>query len=161
MSYAAFDDVLKRYKPIGTMIGVGSLQVTTVDVSSIFIADAEGFVNGYLGFRYVVPVTTEPLITQVTCDIAIANMMLEKLGNIPDFMQPRYDRAVKQLENLRDGEMVLTGSGTTGVTTGDNEAYSTTGSYHAIFSPVLSDVDQAADSDLIDAERDLRVDDGD
>jgi hypothetical protein len=35
------------------MIGAGSLQVSTVDISSVYIADAQSIINGYLARRYV------------------------------------------------------------------------------------------------------------
>jgi phage gp36-like protein len=53
--YATIDDVFGRYKPINTMVGIGSYDVTSVQVSSIFVADAESFVDAYLGARYEVP----------------------------------------------------------------------------------------------------------
>lgn len=160
MAYATITDVFARYKPIGSMVGAGSLDVSSDDVSSIFISDAEGFMNAFLASRYVVPVTTEPLVTQIAADLAIFNMMAEKLGAVPDFMQARHDRATTYLEKLTNGEMLLVASGTTQVTSGDSEAWSSTGSYHPVFSPVLDALDQAADRDYIDDERDDRSGDG-
>lgn len=160
MAYATITDVFARYKPIGSMVGAGSLDVSSDDVSSIFISDAEGFMNAFLAARYEVPVTTEPLITQIAADIAISNMMFEKLGAIPDFMQSRYERANTYLEKLSNGEMLLVASGTNQVTSGDSEAWSSTGSYHPVFSPVLDPLDQAADRDYINDERDDRSGDG-
>jgi len=159
MSYATITDVFARYKPIGSMVGAGSLDVSSDDVSSIFISDAEGYMNAFLATRYVVPVTTEPLITQIAADLAIFNMMAEKLGAVPDFMQARYDRATSFLEKLTTGEMLLVGSGTTIVTTGDSEAWSATGSYHPVFSPVLDPLDQAVDVDYVTSEKDIRSSD--
>ena len=49
MAYATIDDVFSRYAPINTMVGTGANDVTSVEVSSIFIADAESFMNAYLG----------------------------------------------------------------------------------------------------------------
>ena len=160
MAYATITDVFARYKPIGSMVGAGSLDVSSDDVSSIFISDAEGFMNAFLAARYVVPVTTEPLITQITVDLAISNMMFEKLGAVPDFMQARYDRANGYLEKLSKGDMLLVASGTTQVSTGDSEAWSATGSFHPVFSPVLEPLDQAADIDYVNEERDNRSGDG-
>lgn len=159
MSYATIVDVFARYKPIGSMVGIGSLDVSSNDVASIFISDAEGFMNAFLASRYVVPVTTEPLITMIAADIATFNMMAEKLPGVPDFMQARYDRSLDYLERFSKGEMLLVASGTTLVTSGDSEAWSATGSFHPVFSPVLDPLDQAADVDYVEAERDIR--DGD
>ena len=160
MAYATITDVFARYKPIGSMVGAGSLDVTSEDVSSVFIADAEGFMNAFLAARYVVPVTTEPLVTQIAADLAISNMMFEKLGAVPDFMQARYDRANDYLERLAKGELLLIGSGTTQITSGDNEAWSSVGSYHPVFSPVLDPLDQAVDRDYQVDERTARAGDG-
>jgi len=45
------------------------------------------------------------------------------------------------------------------ITSGDFEAFSSTSSYHPVFSPVLRDVDQRADHNQIDADREQRVGD--
>lgn len=158
MAYATISDVFARYKPIGSMVGAGSLQVSSDDVSSVFVSDAESFMNAFLAARYITPVTTEPLITMIASDFALSNMMFEKLTQVPDFIQGRYNRALSYLENLRDGSMLLTASNAL-VTSGDSEAWSTVGSYHPVFSPVLEDIDQAVDVDYINAENDDRSDD--
>jgi phage gp36-like protein len=158
MSYATIDNVINRYKPIQTMIGVGSYQVTSAEVASSFIADAESFIDAYLAARYVVPVPATPLVTQLASDLAVFNMAVEKLPEVPDFMQARYDRCLKTLEMLRDGKMFL--SSATVTTSGDQEAWSTTQDYHPVFSPVLDPIDQAADIDRVEADQDARSDDG-
>lgn len=159
MAYATINDVFARYAPIHTMVGTGTQDVSSLDVSSIFIADAESFMNTFLAKRYVTPVTTEPVITMICADLAISNMMFEKLGELPNFIQPRYDRAMMMLEKLSNGDLVLTSSGTSNVTTGDNFAWSTTINYHNIFSPVLDELDQAADKTQISADQNERIDD--
>jgi phage gp36-like protein len=159
MAYATITDVFARYKPIGSMVGAGSLDTTSVDVSSIFIQDAEGIINAHLASRYVVPVTTEPLVTMLSSDLAISAMLLEKLGSQPPFMESRYNRAMDMLKKLSEGELLLVASGTLEVTSGDSEAWSTTGSYHPVFSPVLDPLDQSVDVDYVDAEKNVRADD--
>jgi phage gp36-like protein len=154
MAYATFNDVLTRYKPIGSMVGVHSLEVTTADVSSQFIWAAEGVMDGYLGSRYTLPVPTSPLITRIACDIATFDMMAEKLPSVPDFMKDRYDRAIELLELLRDGKMVLTSATVT--QSGDQEAWSSNSNWHPIFSPVLDVEDQAPDYDQIVADKAVR-----
>ena len=57
MSYADIDDVFKRYSPIHTMVGSADNMVDSVHVSSVYVADAESFVDGYLSRRYEVPLT--------------------------------------------------------------------------------------------------------
>lgn len=159
MAYATIDDVFARYAPINTMVGTGANDVTSVEVSSIFIADAESLMDTHLAKRYVVPVYAEPVITMIATDLAISHMMMEKLGELPNFMQSRYDRAIGMLEKLSDGDLILTSGSTSVVTSGDNFAWSSTGSYHSIFSPVLGELDQSVDQDYIDAEKDARVGD--
>lgn len=159
MAYAAIDDVFSRYKPIRTLVGVGSFEVSSEDVSSIFILDAESFVDAYLSRRYVTPLATVPaMITQVTADLAIFNMMTEKQIQVPDAMQARHDRSIKTLEMLRDGEMNLP-SAVTMVSTGDNEAWSAQQDYHSTFSPVLDELEQRVDEDWVEFDVNERVDD--
>lgn len=158
--YATIDDVFSRYAPISTMVGTGTNDVTSAEVSSIFIADAQSFMDAHLAKRYVVPVAAEPLITQIATDLAISNMLFEKLGELPGFIQPRYDRSLSMLDKLMSGDLILTSNSTTLVSTGDSFAWSSTQSFHAIFSPILGELDQAADQDYIDAEIADRVGDG-
>jgi phage gp36-like protein len=140
------------------MLGASSHDVTSVSVSSQFIADAESFVDAYIGARYVVPLSyVPPLITQITSDLAIFNLAVEKLPRQPDFMKDRYDRSVAMLEQLRDGKMVLTSVSI--VTSGDQEAWSPTEGYHPVFSPVLDELDQRVDKDSVEADIDEREDD--
>lgn len=155
MSYAVLIDVFARYKPIKTMVGSEDLQVTSDDVSSIFINDAESLVDAYVSRRYETPLNpVPPLITQIASDLSIFNMLVEKLPSTPDFFQPRYDRAIKNLEMLRDGEMNL--SSQTVVTSGDQEAWSSTERYHPVFNPVLDPIDQRVDKDQVDQAKDDR-----
>ena len=160
MPYATISDVFARYKPLSTMVGNNSYDVSSKQVSSAFIADAEGFVDAYISARYVTPLTAPvpPLIRQITADIAIFNMVVEKMPNVPDFMQPRYDRNMEILKMLRDGDMLLPTSSTM-VSTGDQEVWSNNQDFHSIFSPVLTELDQAADDDQVRKERDDRIDD--
>jgi phage gp36-like protein len=155
--YATIDDVFARYAPIHTMVGTGNNDVASLEVSSIFIADAQSFVDAHLAKRYNTPVEAEPLITMIVTDISISNMLFEKLGELPNFMQPRYERSIDMLNKLASGDLILTSGSTTLVTTGDQYAWSTTQSYHAIFSPVLDELDQSADDTWIADDQDTRV----
>lgn len=159
MTYATLDDVFIRYTPIKTMVGSGTNDVATTDITSVFLPSAESMVDAYIGTRYVTPLTVvPPLITQITADLAIFNLSAERLPRVPDFMQARYDRAMQNLAMLRDGKMTL-GASVTVVTNGNQEAWSPTTGYHPVFSPVLRDIDQRVDVDYVQAERDDREDD--
>ena len=156
MSYAVFSDIHTRFPPILTMVGtVAETDVTTAQVSSVYIADAESVVNAYLAGRYATPLVIEPIITQITSDLAIFKLAQDRLPRMPEYMERRQQGAISLLEMLRDGKMVLSSSQTL-VTTGDNEAWSATQSYHPVFSPVLGEVEQAVDQDFVNAERDTR-----
>lgn len=156
MPYATLSDVLVRYRPIETMVGTGQYEVTSDDVTSVFIAQSEAYVDAWLARRYVVPVTIQsPLITQVTADLAIFHMMAEKLTNVPEFIDKRKDRADKILEMLAKGEMQIS-SATTVSTGGDNEAWSSNMGYTPVFSPVLQDNLQRVDNDRVEADADAR-----
>ena len=159
MPYATAPDVFNRFPAIRTMVGTGQSDVHTHDVSTVYCADAESIVDAYLASRYVVPLATSPLITKITCDIAIYDLGVDRMPRIPEWMQKRYDNAILLLEKLRDGDMLLNPASYTTVTTGDNEAWSSTGSYHPVFSPVLKDVEQSEDRDYVDYERDARSSD--
>lgn len=158
MAYATIDNVFTRYPPISAMVGTGSGEVTSAQVSSAYIFDAEGFVNAYLGAKYAVPLQSEPILTSLTSDLAIYKVLEDKVPRIPEFMQRRYENAIKTLEALRDGKMILTGSQTL-ITSGNEEAYSTTQEYHPVFSPVLGELNTGPDADQVEAERDLRIGD--
>ena len=160
MPYATSDDIFSRYKPIRTLVGVSSFEVASLDVSSIFIRDAESLVDAYVGIRYTTPVTpVSGLVTQITSDLAIFAMMAEKHVNVPDQMQARYDRSITLLEMIRDGKMTL-GNSVTLSSGGDEEAWSSNQDFHSIFSPVLGELDQAVDKDQVEAEQDDRANDG-
>lgn len=160
MSYATIDDVFSRYPPIGNLVGAGSNQISSVDVSSVYIQDSEAVVNAYLASRYVLPLAPEPIIVKITSDIAICNMARDYWPRFPDHLQRRCDNAESMLEMLRDGKMRLDPNSNTIVTTGDQDAFSTTTSYHSIFSPVLDPLDQRVDRDWVEDERDERISDG-
>lgn len=159
MSYAQIEDVFARYSPVETMVGGGIRDVSSAEVSSVYIADGESMVDLHMNQRYVVPLNpVEPVITQVTADLAIFNMLAERLPKVPDYMQARYDRSMRLLRDIRDGKMSLN-SGTALSGTGDEEVWSTNEDYHSVFSPVLDPDCQAVDTDQVNADRDERATD--
>lgn len=154
--YATFDDVMKRYPPAKTMVGSGTNDVSTEDISSIYVFGAQGIVDAYIGSKYTTPVSMpEPLITQVTADISLYKLCEDKMPRIPEFAERRYTHAIEILVMIRDGKMVLSNSQVLS-TQGDNEAWSSTGSFHPTFSPVLGELDQKADRDFVTSESDER-----
>ena len=136
MAYATFTDITKRYNPLLTMIGTTTQNVTTEDISSIYIFDAEGFVNAYVGAKYTVPVAMpEPIITMLTADIAIYKILEDRVPRIPEFADRRFNNAVATLEKIRDGDMVLSSASQTIISGGDQEAWSNNQSYAPVFTP--------------------------
>lgn len=125
MAYASVDQVLTSYVPLKTMIGTSTTDIATGDIASLWIAGAEALINAYIGSKWVVPVAMpEPLITRLTCDIAVYDILRDKQPRIPDFMQNRYDKAIALLEKLRDGDIILTGSNVVVSSGGDQFAWS-------------------------------------
>ena len=160
MAYSTVAQVLTAFPPALTAVGVGSFDVSTVQVSSYYIFTSDGVIDSYISARYETPVTpVPPVLTKLSCDLVIYDMFRDRNLKVPDFMQDRYDVAMDMLKAIRDGKMNLPGA--TEVATGDNFAFSTAQGYHPVFSPVLDDIEQAADEDFIQAERDLRMDDFD
>jgi phage gp36-like protein len=125
MAYATIDDVMKRYPPIETVVGSGDQLVTSVDVASIYISDAESYVNAFLRGIYVTPLAAEPVITQVTTDIAIYRMIEDHAPRIPDMAEKRMIAANSLLYMLKDGTMQLDPASQQNVTSGgDQDAWS-------------------------------------
>lgn len=158
MPYATIDDIFSRYRPINTLVGAGVNQVSSVDISTIFIGDAESFIDAMISRRYEVPLDPVPqFITQIASDLTIFNVLVEKLPEVPDFFQPRYDRSLKMLTDVACGNMNVLSA--TVISSGDQEAFSTTGAYHPIFDPSLDPEDQRVDKDQVDAAKDARIGD--
>ena len=156
MAYASIDDVFARFPAIATNVGTGQYDVTSNQVSSTFIRMVEGLIDAKLSQRYVVPLSTtslSPLITMITADLAIFDMLVDKLPTVPEFAQGRYDRAMDLLKMICEGKLDLPGATEASTTGGDLEIWSTTMDYHPVFSPVLGELEQAADSDRVDADR--------
>lgn len=158
MAYSSVDQIFAAFPPALSAVGVGSFDVSTTQVSSYYIYTADGLIDGYISARYEVPVAgAQPLLTKLSCDLVIYDMFRDKNLKVPDFMQDRYDAAIDTLKMIAGGKIKLPGG--IDVTTGDNFAFSTTKGYHPVFSPVLDDIDQAADRDLIERDRNERIGD--
>lgn len=161
MSYATISDVINRYPPISTAIGSGTYDVTSVNVNSVFIAGAEGYVDAYLAHRYVTPVSSpSPLITQITADLAIFQIMTERLPNLPDWLNKRYERCQDMLSKIAEGKMLVPGA--TAVTTGgDNYAWAANMHHHPIFEPSIPIEEQTVDKQRKDEQATERSVDAD
>jgi len=151
--YAEFTDITKRYNPITTMIGSGANDVSTADVTSIYIRDAMSIVNAYLSRRYITPLNPEPILTDLTSDIAIYRMLSDRAPRIPDYMEKRYTNAMSMLTMLRDGGMDLTASSQSiNSGGGDQFAWSNViggGQNGPVFKPIESETCGVASADRL------------
>lgn len=158
--YSSLDQVKAAFPPVLTAIGVGSFDVASSNVESYYIYTADGLIDAFLSRRYTTPITPhQPILTRISCDLVIYDMFRDRNLKVPDFMQDRWDGAMSILKDLRDGKMELPGA--TLVDTGDNFAYSNNLGYHPTFSPVLDELDQRVDRDLVLNEQNDRIDDCD
>ena len=158
MAYASISDLVPRYQPIKTMIGTSSFDVSSAQVNSVYIWQAEALIDAYLGNRYTVPLSSpSPIITQIASDLSIFYMLAERLPQVPEFMDKRYQRCLDLLTAIASGTLMVTSA--TIVTTGDSYAWSPNMDYHPTFSPVLKDLDQKVDEDRVTSDLDVRASD--
>jgi phage gp36-like protein len=156
MAYAGIADILTRYRPLETMVGSGEYDVSSNDVSSVFLSDAEAFIDARLSVRYVVPlVSANPLITRIACDLATHQMLAEKMPSVPEFMETRFQRANEMLDQLVRGDLRLNSETLVG-SSGDSFAWSSTLGRHPIFAPVIDAIHQAPDRGRVNEEFDAR-----
>jgi phage gp36-like protein len=133
--------------------------VSSVNVNSVYISDAESYIDAFLSVKYVTPITpVSPLITMIASDLAIFHLLSEKLPTVPEFMDKRFARANDILTKLRDGKMQLVASVQVS-SHGDSFAWSSTQQYHPIFSPVLPETMQRPDSIRVSDDEGVRAND--
>lgn len=115
MAYCTLDDILKKI-PEATVIqltddeGASLVNTSRVD-EAIEGADAE--IDGYCATRYTVPLDPVlPIIIKLACDLAIYNLYARVVENIPDTRQKQRDAAIKLLERIADGKVLLGGPAT-------------------------------------------------
>ena len=162
MPYATLDDVLIAYPQIGSMIGTGSYDVSSTNVESYFIANAEAQVNAALRDRYVVPLAepVDPLIRKATVDIVICDMVRDKLPKTPEFIVDRCTRVMAMLGKIRDGKLDIGSAEAITSTDGtDLEVWSTTQQHHGTFDPTIDPIDQTVDRDRVKEEVNERTND--
>lgn len=110
MSYSTLDD-LKKILPEDTIIqltndeGADEVNVTYV-TEAISLADGE--IDGYIGGKYDVPLTSVPaLIRRASGDIAVYIMYKRRVEEIPETRRTSYKDAIRLLEQIRDGKQPL------------------------------------------------------
>lgn len=162
MPYATLEDVLVGFPAVGTLLGTGSLDVTSVQVQSYFIANAEGMVNAALRDRYIVPLadTVDPVIRRATVDIVICDIVKDRLPKTPEYILQRCSGAMKTLEKIRDGKLDIgSADERTDNATSDMEVWSTTQEHHGTFAPTIDPIDQTVDRDQVIEQNDIREND--
>jgi phage gp36-like protein len=79
------------------------------------IADADEEINGYIGSRMAVPLTTVPgIIRKMSVEIAIYNLYARRQDSVPETRKDRYRNAVAFLVKVGEGKLSLGASDPTG-----------------------------------------------
>jgi phage gp36-like protein len=108
MTYATLDDMVTRFGQAELVqLTDETLQATAInyEVLERAIADADAQINARLQVRFKLPLQTVPLLlVNVACDIARYRL---HAARAPDHVSKRYDDAIKQLEQVRKGELDL------------------------------------------------------
>lgn len=108
MSYCTKDDIIKLL-PEAQLIRLtddeGAGAVNDMRVQEAIDSAAEEM-DAYLGAKYELPLTsTPPILGKMNVDMAIFNLYSRVKETIPEMRQKRYDRAIKMLEDIRDGKL--------------------------------------------------------
>lgn len=161
MAYATLEEVIVGFPAISTLIGAGSLDVSSVQVQSYFIANAEAMVNAALRDRYVVPLAApvDPVIRRATVDIVICDMVKDRLPKTPEFIDRRCQSAMATLTKIREGKLDIGSAEPTSNGSGDMEVWSSTQEHHPTFDPTIDPIDQTVDRDRINEQNDIREND--
>lgn len=111
-TYVTQSDLDKR---IGTDLLVNLTNeapaATTVDTDAMdeAIADGEAEVNGYVGARYALPLSTPypRLVLSLARRVTIFYLYQLQPGMVPESVQADYDAAVEQLKTISKGTLSL------------------------------------------------------
>lgn len=110
MPYATSDDIEKQLSEdeIIQLTDDAALGVVDALVVASAIADASEEIDGYVGSKYALPLSTAPGILRKLCvDIAIFNLFARRHDSIPELRKERYDNAVKFLMAVAAGKISL------------------------------------------------------
>jgi len=109
MGYATIADVRKvvddaLLTQLTDDAGDGTVDTVLVD-DQLGLAAVE--IDGYLGSRYRLPLsTTHTILAKLCVDIAVFNLFSRR-GGPPDHWQKRYDNAIQFLARVADGKISL------------------------------------------------------
>jgi phage gp36-like protein len=116
MSYASIDDLIARFgedeliQSTGTRLS-NNARVLDEEKVTRALNDADALINTYLQKRYVIPVVPVPdLLIAIASNLAryYLRTRSENSGKISETVKDRFDEAMRQLCELRDGKILLT-----------------------------------------------------
>ena len=118
MTYAAVDDMIQAFgaREVTQVAGTGDGPARVIDRDRVAAAltEAADHIDGVVGRRYRTPVIPAPrLLRTLALDMAryrLRNKSEGTSGNAADLVRDRYKDAVKTLEGIRDGKIVLEGA---------------------------------------------------
>lgn len=110
MSYAALADVLAQISEDELVQLTDDSHVGAVDEAIVTsaVADASEEIDGYVGSKYALPLSSMPGILKKLCvDVAIYNLYARRHDSIPDMRKDRYENAIKFLMAVAAGKISL------------------------------------------------------
>lgn len=88
------------------------------------LSRSDGLIDSYIGSRYVIPLSpVPPVITQITCQIALFWLFARKTVEVPRQIQDQYDAAIEWLKGVQDGTLVIPGATILSATIDSNRTY--------------------------------------
>ncbi len=112
MPYCTLEDLIKTL-PEERVIELSddSDTPTSVNEDNIneVIAKADGDIDGYIGGRYSLPLTTVPQkIKDISVDLAIYHLFTRRPEReAPDGIRTKYNDGLKRLKDIQDGKFLL------------------------------------------------------
>jgi len=110
MAYCSLED-LKKALPEASLIQLTddeSLGAVNEERVSEAISKADGEIDGYIGGRYSVPLSTVPdVIRRCSVSIAVYLLYTRTMEDVPDTRRGDYKDALRILERIQDGKMTL------------------------------------------------------
>lgn len=89
------------------------LDVVNSDRVDEAISSADAIIDGYCSGRYVVPFVPAPaIIAKCSLDMAIYNLYARRVETMPEVRDKNYNNAIKLLQSIAKGEVLLNGSTT-------------------------------------------------